>query len=628
MSRDAEYAAAMLRSSARRARRERGTRPRRRPVETPAGDAAPSAAAPAPAPSAAMQRNRVALAAVFAAAVGHAATVMGLRDFLRFAADVAIVPELLSAQVAAELLGEAAARASRGGGERGSEWQLAFADFLGVLCAVAERAFDDSGAAHATVQRRQAALLRFLAARCLARFGVELDVGGEESGYRPGPALLAASPGREEASDEDVWHSPLAAEEEEPGEEEAGGEGELDALRRRLEACERELRAERKEKGEIAVHADRACAAMEQQMKRMRQQEDGALRALSPCADVRRGRAVLGTLAVGIIGRQRLLATAGWWRVWRDRVRMAAAEAQIAGLQRAADEQRARADEAVRGAEEALTEITLRDEGTAATRLRALEGPREGVPRLVLEPAPASSSFEMCGSAQAASTPVNEEVESWRRRAQAEARTRAEAERLWRKDQTKLAAAERQLARLGAARLRQAEYGAQRCTRRRMRECLARWREHALRAGQVRLAVERMGGKNSQLSRGRTFRQWANTVELSRQRRRWESATSTALRESCTELRRELRESESEADRATLLGEALAARGARMRALGLALSRWRALLRGAAEATLAHRKVLLVVLLLHHTLGRRRLKSSLDAWRQHCRMRRPAALSQ
>ena len=65
-----------------------------------------------------------------------------------------------------------------------------------------------------------------------------------------------------------------------------------------------------------------------------------------------------------------------------------------------------------------------------------------------------------------------------------------------------------------------------------------------------------------------------------------------------------------------------------MRALGLALSRWRALLRGAAEATLAHRKILLVVLLLHHTLGRRRLKSSLDAWRQYYRTRRPAALSQ
>ena len=274
-----------------------------------------------------------------------------------------------------------------------------------------------------------------------------------------------------------------------------------------------------------------------------------------------------------------------------------------------------------------MTEITLRDEGTAATRLRTHEGPREGVPRLVLEPAPASS-FEMCGSAQAASTPANEEVESWRRRAQAEARTRAEAERLWRKDQTKLAAAERQLARLGAARLRQAECGAQRCTRQRMRECLARWREHALRAGQVRRAVERMGGKNSQLSRGRAWRQWVSVVALSRQRRQWECATSTALRESCTELRRELRESETEADRATVLGEALAARGARMRALGLALSRWRALLRGAAEATLAHRKILLVVLLLHHTLGRRRLKSSMDAWRQHYRTRRPAALSQ
>jgi hypothetical protein len=535
---------------------------------------------PAPPPEPLMQRNRPQLARVFDAASGASpgepAALMPLRGFLKFLSDAAVVPRLLApADVAANVVSDATT------GQRARDgWKISLNEFVARLCLVAELAFARRSRGGSAA--RQRALLEYLAPACERLYGVELDTldldvvsprAQPSSVYRPSAAVLhdAESP------------PPPSRRAEQPE------QAEVRELRRRLAA-------ERRAKDAIALHADRTCAAMEEELARLRErsvatrQQEQALRALSPrgARGRRHGRAVLGALAVGIISRSRVNATAGWFALWFARVRESA-------LRSVVQADRRRADTAVQEAEETLTSITLHEEQrhrrpkTAGGRLTAERHAKGGM-----------HDNATRGQLTLAASAAKVEAEAWQRRAEDEAHARAAAEREFSKERDamrdELAQARAAIAKEKEELRLKAEQGAQhavaeRKAREKQLQAEAEERKQKDAEAVQELAVARAAAESSHLP------------------------LVSALQAAAAELRGELRAAEGEADQNLELCDRVATLGSRRWLLWRSLSRWRSLaFICGAEAAMSHRRVLLAMLLLHQRRRAQLRRRAFQAW--------------
>ena len=574
-----------------------------------------------------LQAGRAQLALIFdaacaraagAGAVSQPAALMSVRSFLGFMSEAHVVPQLLSpAEVAAGVV----AMDRRG---------ISLNEFIERLRVTAELAFGADR--RVTAAARQQALLEFIAPACAAVYGVELPLGmpspphaaSPVGTYRPSAALLPeASPEPPPARQRQRQHaSPPSPQPQEQRRGPSGGAAKLHELHERLAEAERDLRSERREKAAIALHADRACAAMEAELERLRResvsnrQQEQALRALSPrrsgARGRRHGRDVLGALAVGIISRSRVSATAGWFEVWVARVREGM-------LQRAVATERRRADAALAGAEDALVSITLREEQQHHQQIEQqapsrLAGRHRDMDALGLSPA---VTARRSGGASAAATATTApkthrgltlaakdekhaelslavsaakvEGEAWRRRAEGEATTRAAAEREFEKER---AAAAEALA--GA--LSRAEEQANAQIKAAKQEAEVEW-------------MEREGELFVQAQAAAT--QAAEAVTSA------PSQVVSALQGAASELRQELRGAEAETDRYFQILGSVSSLGVRRWLLWRVLSRWRSLAFIVGhETTAAQSKVVLVVLLLHQRRRQQLRLRAFQCWRQ------------
>ena len=529
-----------------------------------------------PQPAAPMRLNRVHLGNVFDAAAGakpgEPAALMGLRRFLQFLSDVAVVPRLLDpAQVAASVVSDATT------GQRARDgWKISFNEFILRICLVAELVF---GERHSSDEGRQRALLEYLAPSCERLYGVELQV----------PVVTNARLPYEPSSLVHGTESPLSTRSDaSPRVTSAGKTVSLvRTLRQRLDDAERQLRSERKAKETIALHADQTRMAMEKELALLRaqmvsvRQQEQALRSLSPrgLGGRRRGRAVLGALAVGIISRSRANATAGWFQLWVARVR----ELE---LRRTVIVARRRADTAVQEAEQALATLTLRDERRQG---RSLTVPQE------LSGQSPSRIQAGLSDAELAISAAKAETEAWQRRAEAEANARVVAERARSEERDALRNALAASEAL-AARVEEGERNAQKDAA-----------ERALLENQLRVEVESNVKRASEA---------AHELAVAR-----ESAESShfpvvaALQEVTAELREELRASEMEVERHFVVCDRIAAQSGRRWRLWRAFSRWQTLaFICEAKAAANQQKVLLVAVLLHQRRRAQLRRQAFGAW--------------
>lgn len=531
----------------------------------------------APRPAALMQLNRVQLGIVFDAAAGaqpgEPAALMGLRRFLQFLSDMAVVPRLLDpAQVAANVVSDATT------GQRARDgWKISFNEFILRICLVAELVF---GKRHSSDAGRQRALLEYLAPSCERLYGVELQVPSVTEARLPPYDPSSIVYGAESPSSPRSEASPLVT-------SAAQADSLVRTLQQRLADAERQLRSERKAKETIVLHADQTRVAMEKELARLRaqsvsvRQQEQALRSLSPrgLRGRKRGRAVLGALAVGIISRSRINATAGWFQLWVARVR----EFE---LRRTVIVDRRRADTAVQEAEQALTALTLREE-QRQDRLLTVPPELSGQSPSRIQAGP--SDAELAISAAKA------ETEAWQRRARAEANARVVVERARSEERDALRNALAASEAL-AARAEQDERNTQKAAA-----------ERALLEKQLHVEMESNARRESEAAQ-----------ELAVARESAESShlpVVAALQEVAAELREELRASEMEVERQFVVCDRIAAQSGRRRRLWRAFSRWQTLaFICEAKAAANQQKVLLVAVLLHQRRRAQLRRQAFGAW--------------
>lgn len=520
-----------------------------------------------------MRLNRGNLGKVFDAAAGaqpgEPAALLGLRKFLQFLSDVAVVPRLLApAEVAANVVSDATT------GQRARDgWKISFNEFILRICRVADIVFERQ---HRSGTARQRALLEYLAPPCERLYGVtlELQVPADTSAapppYKPSSLVHCdgsppLSPSRTSlgVSDADLL---------------------VHKLQQRLADAERQLRSERKARDAVTLRADQACAAMEEELTRLRaqsasaRQQEQVVRALSPRGLRRKthGRAVLGALAVGIIARSRINATAGWFQLWVSRVRESK-------MQRTVMIDRQRADTAVQEAEQALTSLTLREE---RQQNRSHPAPIEmrNRDRGRMQSGPAYDAELAVSAAQ-------QEAEAWRRRADGEAKARAMAKQ----EQDALRDA-LEASQIVAARVERAERDAQKAAA----EC-------ALVEKQLRSQVELNTRREAEAAR-----------ELASVRESAESShlpVVTALQEVSAELRQALRACERTLERQLLVSYRIAGKSAHRWQMWRAFSRWRTLaFICEAKAAAGQQRVLLVAVLLHQRQRAHLRRKAFRAW--------------
>eukprot|EP01043_Picozoa_sp_COSAG02_P008365 COSAG02_NODE_266_length_26580_cov_9.209207_13_plen_532_part_00 len=506
-------------------------------------------------PGAVMQHNRANLEKVFNAAAGakpgEPAALMGLRGFLQFLSDTAVVPRLLApAEVAANVVSDATT------GQRArSGWKVSFNEFMLRICLLAELAF---GQRHSSNEARQRALLEYLAPSASMIYGVTLELHVPNAASAPCSLYKPSSNGdrAESLSRSPRPVSSLRA----PGAEQA--ESFVHKLQQRLADAERQLRSERN--GREA--AEKELMRLRAHIVASRQQEQ-ALRALSPrgLRGRKHGRAVLGTLAVGIISRSRVNATAGWFQLW-------IARAREAEMQRSVLADRQRADTAVQKAEEALTTLTLHEEQR--------QDRSHTVPSEVRNCSPGRMGT---GPSELAISAAKKETEAWRRRAEGEGKALVVSERKRNEERDALCNALEKAA-----------------------------AERALLEQQLHGEVESMARREVEAAR-----------ELAAAH---ESAGSShlhvvaALQRVAAELREELRSSELEVEKQFRVCNRIAAQSERRWRLWRAFSRWQTLaFICEAKAIASQQKVLLVAVLLHQHRRAQLRRQAFGAW--SCRVR-------
>lgn len=522
-------------------------------------------------PEALMQLNRRNLAKVFDAAAGanpgEPAALMGLRRFLQFLSDASVVPRLLSpADVATNIVSDATT------GQRARDgWKISFNGFILRICLVAELAF---GQQHSSGADRQRALLEYLAPSC-ERFGgvtLQLELPVET------PVSYTPSPLRCDANLQRLHPVPRSASPRSPSTEKV-----VHKLQQRLAKVERQLRLEREAKSSIALHADQTCAALEDELIRLRvqavstRQKERALRAMSPRGDrgCMHGRDVLGALAIGIISRSRVNATAGWFQLWVARV-------HESELRRSVMANRQRADTAVHEAEEALTTLTLREE---RKRDRS-----HNVPANKCDWTPSRMQAEVA-NAELATTVAKAETATWQRRAEAEANARAMAEMEFSQERTALrnALAASQAA---AAKAEQAEQ-AERDTR---------------KAVDDRALVEKELYLEAKTRESEAMRELAAAQSS-------HLPVVAALQAVAAELRGELRASEMKVDGQIEVCNHIATKSGRRWRLARLFSRWRTLAFICGQRVYAsQQRVLLVAVMLHQRRRAQLRRHVFEAW--------------
>jgi flagellar biosynthesis GTPase FlhF len=524
-------------------------------------------------PGALMQRNRGNLGKVFDAAAGakpgEPAALMGLRRFLQFLSDTAVVPRLLApAEVAANVVSDATT------GQRARDgWKLSFNEFIGRTCLVAELAFRQR---HNSDEARQCALLEYLAPSIQMIYGVTLEL------HLPTVANARASVYKPSSNDDraELLSSPQSSSSLRVS---SAGQAEslVRKLQRRLVDAERQLRSELK-----------AREATEEELTRLRtqsvssRQKEQVLRALSPRGlhGHKHGRAVLGVLAVGIIARSRVNATAGWFQLWIARVR----EAE---MQRIVIVDRQRADTAVQEAEEALTTLTFREE---RRQDRSHAVPAE------VHSCNCGPSRSQAGPSELAISAAKAETEAWHRRAEGETKARVIAERERNEERDALRNALASLE-TEATRAEQAERKAQKA----VADC-------ALLEKQLHVEVESKARREVEAAR-----QLAAAHESARASH---SHVVAALQNVAAELREELRSSELEVERQFGVCNRIAAQSGRRWWMWRTFSRWQTLaFICEAKAVASQQKVLLVAVLLHQHRRAQLRRRAFGAWSSRVR---------